>query len=247
MHKGENEMSINVTIWNEYRHELSSEEVGKVYPKGIHNAIKDLLLTQEDFVITTATLDMEDCGLGNGVLENTDVLIWWGHKVHDQLPDVWADRIVERVHCGMGFIALHSAHYSKPFVRLMGGNCSLCWRDEAKEHLWCVMPSHPIAEGVPPVITLPREEMYGEPFGIPTPDELIFIGWFSYGNVFRSGCTFYRGNGRIFYFQPGHETNPIYFREDIGKIIQNAVRWAKPLRRVEKIEAPQILEPLEKG
>ncbi len=231
-------MKTRVTIWNEFVHEQNDEKVKALYPKGIHGAIKDLLQVEDDFEITTATLDQEDCGLNDTLLNNTDVLLWWGHVAHDRVPDELAKKIAERVHCGMGFIALHSAHFSKPFKTLMGGNCTLTWRDDAKEHLWTVLPSHPIAKNVPKVMTFPLEEMYGEPFGIPNPDEVVFMGWFSFGNVFRSGCTFRRGNGNIFYFQPGHETNPIYHREDVGQILRNAVRWAAPQVMLEKLDCP---------
>ena len=78
-------------------------------------------------------------------------------------------------------------------------------------------------------IVLEHEETYGEHFEIPQPDELIFISWFEGGEVFRSGCTFTRGKGHIFYFQPGHETFPIYHQPDIQKVITNAVRWAAPV------------------
>jgi trehalose utilization protein len=72
--------------------------------------------------------------------------------------------------------------------------------------------------------------MYGEFFDIPKPDEVIFTGWFSGGEVFRSGCTFSRGYGKIFYFQPGHEEYPIYYMPEIQKIICNAARFCTPMR-----------------
>ena len=55
--------------------------------------------------------------------------------------------------------------------------------------------------------------------------------FFSGGEVFRSGCTFTRGWGKIFYFQPGHEEYPIYFNPQIQRIITNAVRWAAPVNK----------------
>ena len=58
-------------------------------------------------------------------------------------------------------------------------------------------------------------------------DNLVFISWHPGGEVFRSGCCFVRG-GRIFYFQPGHETFPIYYQPEIQTVITNAVRWVAP-------------------
>ena len=219
---------INVTIWNEGRHEKESESVAKVYPKGIHNCIAEFLGTDEELNVTTATLDDEFNGLPDEVLENTDVLLWWGHMAHDDVPNELVEKIYNRVMRGMGFIALHSAHFSKPFRRLMGTTCSLKWRDGDRERLWCINPSHPIAKGVPENFNIPVEEMYGERFDIPQPDELVFIGWFKGGEVFRSGCCWKRGRGKIFYFRPGHEAYPTYYRDDIRQLLANAVDWAKP-------------------
>ncbi len=231
---------INVTVWNEFRHEKEDEDVKKIYPEGIHNCIKDFLSTDAELNVRTATLDEENCGLSDEVLENTDVLFWWGHGHHDSVPDELVEKIYERVMRGMGFIALHSAHMSKPFRRLMGTTCTLKWRDGDRERLWCVLPSHEIAKGVPEQIVIPVEEMYGERFDIPTPDELIFLGWFSGGEVFRSGCGFYKGNGRVFYFQPGHESNPTYHIPEVQTILKNAVHWAKPNFYLDNLECPHI-------
>ena len=231
---------INVTVWNEFRHEIEDEEVKAVYPTGIHNCIKDFLKTDEELNVRTATLDEENCGLSDDVLNSTDVLIWWGHCHHDKVPDELVEKIYNRVMCGMGFIALHSAHFSKPFKRLMGSTCSLKWRDGDRERLWCVLPSHEIAKGVPEQIVIPVEEMYGERFDVPTPDELIFIGWFNGGEVFRSGCAWNKGLGRVFYFQPGHESNPTYHIPEIQKIITNAVHWANPNFIAKEIDCPWV-------
>jgi trehalose utilization protein len=168
------------------------------------------------------------------------VLIWWGHCHHEEVPDELVEKIYNRVMCGMGFIALHSAHFSKPFKRLMGSTCSLKWRDGDRERLWCVLPSHEIAKDVPEQIVIPVEEMYGERFDVPTPDELIFIGWFSGGEVFRSGCAWNKGLGRVFYFQPGHESNPTYHIEAVQKIIKNAVHWANPNFIAKEIDCPWV-------
>lgn len=221
---------INVTIWNEFIHEKKQESIRAVYPKGIHGAIAEMLGTDKNFNIRTATLDMPEHGLSDEVLNNTDVLIWWGHLAHHLVSDEIAEKVQKRVLDGMGLIALHSAHLSKPFVRLMGTVCRSKWREnDEKERIWVIEPSHPIASGLPEYIELEQEETYGERFEIPAPDELVFISWFSGGEVFRSGCCYKRGLGKVFYFRPGHEAYPTFYREDITKILKNAIIRANPI------------------
>ncbi|SDK24634.1 ThuA domain-containing protein [Natronorubrum texcoconense] len=223
-----------VTIWNEFRHEREDDEVAAVYPDGMHETIADALSDhghdgESDHDVRTATLDEPEHGLSEDVLERTDVLLWWGHEAHDEVSDAVAQRVQERVLEGMGLIVLHSGHYSKPFKRLMGTTCSLQYREDgAKERLWVVDPGHPIADGLEECIDLPRTEMYGEPFDVPEPDRLVFNSWFEGGEVFRSGCCYRRGSGRIFYFRPGHETYPIYENDDVRRVLRNAVDWATP-------------------
>ena len=220
---------VNVTIFNEFMHEQSDERIRKVYPDGIHGAIAEKLSALGDYNIRFATLDMPENGLGTEVLNDTDVLIWWAHCAHDRVSDEVAQRVKDRVLAGMGFIPLHSAHLCKPFKLLMGTVCRSKWREnDEKERIWVIEPSHPIAEGLPEYIELPMEETYGERFEIPKPDELVFISWFSGGEVFRSGCCYNRGLGKIFYFRPGHEEYPTFYRDDIALILRNAVEWAKP-------------------
>ncbi len=233
---------INVTIYNEYLHEVESEEIAAVYPDGIHNCIAAFLGKNEDMQVKTVTLSTVE-ELTDELLNNTDVLLWWGHMAHHKVPDEISERVYNRVMCGMGFIALHSAHFSKPFRRLMGTTCSLCWREGDRERLWNIMPSHPITQGIGNYVEIPAEEMYGERFDIPAPDELIFMGWFKGGEVFRSGCTWYRGLGKVFYFQPGHESNPTYHIPEIQRIITNAVRWAAPLYTLPQIDCPHVESP----
>ena len=225
---------IRVLVWNEFMHEKDEDnKASSIYPDGIHNCIAGFLGKEEDIEVSTATLDDENCGITKERLENTDVIIWWGHCGHHKVPDEVAALVQEAVLNGMGAIFLHSAHKSKPFMRLMGTSCSLTWREsDDLERVWVNVPSHPIAQGIGRYFELPGEETYGEPFGIPTPDELIFTGWFEGGEVFRSGCTWTRDNGRVFYFQPGHETYPTYKNPEVQKIILNAVRWCNPVIRI---------------
>lgn len=216
---------IRVTVWNEYVHEREYEGIAKVYPKGIHGCIADFLDTDEDITVRCATLDMENQGISEEMLENTDVLIWWAHARHEEITDENVRLMQEAVLGGMGLIALHSAHCSKIMKALMGTTMSLNWRNNDSETLQCVKTLHPIADGVPSVIDIPHEEMYSEWFDIPKPDDIVFEGTFSKGEKFRSGITFTRGYGKIFYFQPGHEEYPIYFMPEIQRIITNAVHW----------------------
>ena len=225
---------IKVTIWNEYKHEIELEEIRSVYPEGIHTCIGNFLGANQDIQITYATLAMEEHGLTEEVLKNTDVLIWWGHACHELVEDVIVERVKRYVLQGMGLIALHSAHHSKIMKSLLGTSLNLRWHHDDQEKVICINPGHPIAAGIPDSFVLEKEEMYGEFFDIPTPDDVIFLGWFASGEVFRSGCTFTRGRGKIFYFQPGHEEYPIYYKKEIQQIIENAVYWAKPVNFLAK-------------
>ena len=232
---------ISVTIFNEFCHEKFDKEVQEIYPNGIHQAIADFLATEEDFTVRTVTLDDEDCGLTKEVLDSTDVLLWWGHLRHGDVPDRVAHRVKEAVLKGMGFVPLHSAHHSKPFRLLMGTTCNLNWREEGDlERLWVVNPSHPIAQGIGSYFEVEHEEMYCEPFGIPEPDQLVLIGWYEGGEVFRSGCCYFRENGKIFYFQPGHETYRTYYNPSVQRVIKNAIRWAAPTRRLNGLVCPHV-------
>jgi trehalose utilization protein len=215
-----------VTVWNEHRQERSDTVVGAIYPDGIHRAIGDGLRAA-GFDVATATLDEPDHGLTDDVLAATDVLTWWGHVAHEEVTDAVVERVHRRVLDGMGLIVLHSGHFSRIFKRLMGTSCDLTWREAGeRERLWVVDRSHPIADGLGESFVIDEEEMYGEPFDIPAPDRLVLIGWFQGGEVFRSGCCYQRGRGRIFYFQPGHETHPTYFHPEVRRVIANAARWA---------------------
>ena len=232
---------IKVTVWNEFVHEKESKTVKNIYPEGIHKAIADFLGAEDDIEVRTATLDDAECGLTEDVLRDTDVLIWWGHVAHGRVPDEIVKRVQNEVLKGMGAIFLHSAHHSKLFKALMGTTANLTWREDGdKERLWVSKPSHPIVRGLGRYFELEHEETYGEPFDIPEPDDLVLMGWYNGGEVFRSGCCYRRGNGKIFYFQPGHETVPTYYNESVQLVIKNAVRWVKPDYRAEALECPHV-------
>lgn len=237
---------IKVTIFNEFYHEQdAANQSSKVYPHGIHNAIKDFLKNDE-ICVRTCTLQDPECGLTQEVLDDTDVLIWWAHVKHKDVPDEVAARVHEAVLKGMGAVFLHSAHKSKPFMRLIGSSGNLSWHEsDAKERVWVVSPSSQIAEGLGEYFEIPHEETYSEPFDIPQPDRLVFVGWYSTGEVFRSGCCYNRGLGKVFYFQPGHETYPIYYQPEIQTVIRNAVKWAVPTKRLDILDCPEH-KPLEK-
>ena len=225
-----NRMSrLRVLVWGENVHEKENALVRGIYPNGMHQTIAEGIAEKDQFEVQTATLHDEDHGLTEERLKDIDVLVWWGHAAHGQVNDEVVQRVVSRVWEGMGFIALHSSHFSKPFMRLMGTSCSLNWREAGeKERLWVCNPAHPIARGIDRYFEIENTEMYGEPFAIPTPDEIVFISWFEGGEVFRSGCTWKRANGKIFYFRPGHEAYPIYHHPTVRLVLRNAVTWAAP-------------------
>lgn len=219
---------IQATVWNENYHEMEMSEVRAIYPDGIHGAVAGALKALPDVQVRTATQEEPEHGLTEEVLQNTDVLFWWGHARHGQVADEIVDRVQKRVLEGMGLIVLHSGHASKIFQRMMGTRTyDLRWHEEGyMTRLWVMDPAHPIAQGLGDYFELPAEETYGEHFDIPKPDDLVFVSWFPSGEVFRSGCCWHRGLGRIFYFQPGHETFPIYHDKTVHKVLQNALYWA---------------------
>lgn len=221
-------MTLNAVVWHENIHDQQEPWVRDIYPLGIHHCIADALNVDPEIYATTATLQEPEQGLSAERLAATDVLLWWGHVAHDQVADEIVDRVQARVLEGMGLIVLHSAHFSRIFRRLMGTTCTLGYRDSGEwERLWVTNPGHPIAQGIDRYLDLQLSEMYCEPFGIPNPNEVVFISNFAGGEVFRSGATWQRGNGRIFYFGPGHETFPIYHDPSIQLILRNAVHWAR--------------------
>ncbi|MFC7623700.1 ThuA domain-containing protein [Microlunatus sp. GCM10028923] len=240
---------IRVTVWGENHHENSDrdrEGMAERYPDGMHGAIAAGLteLLGDQVQVRTATQDQPEHGLTDEVLESTDVLTWWGHATHGQVDDKIVDKVYQRVLGGMGLLALHSAHFSKIFIKLMGTSCSLTWRNsQDTELVWTTNPGHPIAEGVPHPIVIDEQEMYGEYFDIPHPDEQIFISTFSGGEVFRSGCTWRRGKGKVFYFSPGDQEYPVYHHPDIKRVLANGVRWAAPDRAGEFVTPSVVNQP----
>lgn len=240
---------IKVTIWNENIHEKDQSALGdlcrKWYPNGIHNYLAGALAA-DDLEIRAVSLDMPEQGLPDSLIEDTDVLMWWGHVAHERVADALAEKLAQRVCDGMGLIVMHSGHLSKIFRRLMGTRCTLHWREVGeKERVWAVPRKHPITAGLPESFVIPHTEMYGESFDVPDDGKIIFASWYEGGNVFRSGLTFNRGNGKIFYFSPGHETFPIYHNEYVQKVLANAIRWAKPDFR-DNTFVSHTPEPLEK-
>ena len=220
-------MTIRTVVWGENVHERVNAVVRKIYPDGMHGCIAEALNEHDAIRATTATLQDPEHGLTSERLAETDVLLWWGHAAHGDVSDAVVERVVEAVWAGMGLIVLHSGHFSKVFKRLMGTPCNLSWREAGeRERVWITAPNHPITAGLPQFFELEHEEMYGEPFGIPEPDDTVMIGWFQGGEVFRSGVTYRRGAGRIFYFQPGHETYPTYRDATVRQVLRNAVLWA---------------------
>jgi trehalose utilization protein len=239
-------MALKVTVWNEGVHEATQPEIAAIYPHGIHGAIAEGLseLLGDEVVVRTATLDDPEHGLSEEALEQTDVLLWWGHIAHDRVSDEVVERVRRHALGGMGLIVLHSGHFSKIFIRMLGTTCSLRWRNPEggeRELVWNVNPTHPIAEGVEQPIVIDAQEMYGEFFDIPTPDDLVFISSFTGGEVFRSGVTFTRGRGKIFYFSPGDQEYPVYFHPQVRRVLANGVKWAAPIAGSR--QAPEVSNP----
>lgn len=228
--------NIRVTVWNEFRHEAKPGKPQEIYPQGMHTVIADYLKKQPGLQVRTATLDEPEHGLTDEVLADTDVLTWWGHMAHGDVQDEIVERVKNRVLNGMGLIVMHSGHFSKIFKALMGTSCDLKWREVGeKERVWVIDHAHPIASGLSEYFEVPHSEMYGERFDIPQPDELVFVSWYEGGEVFRSGCCYHRGLGKIFYFSPGHETYPIYYQEEVMKVISNGIKWAAPMNAPEPV------------
>ncbi len=242
----EESTKLRVLVWNEGRHEKQDPDVARVYPDGIHAALAEALRAG-GLDATTATIDDPEHGLTGEALRQTDVLFWWGHVAHDEVRDEIVDRVHQKVLDGMGLVVLHSAHFSKIFRKLMGTSGNLKWREAGeRERVWVVDPGHPIAAGLGEYFEIESEEMYGEHFDVPPPEALVFVSWFQGGEVFRSGCCYRRGRGKVFYFRPGHETYPTYYHAQVRRVLVNAARWAAPIAgpQVQFGHRPEPLEAL---
>jgi trehalose utilization protein len=241
----------HVTVWNEYKNERGRvPQAAEQYPDGLHEAIAEGL-GERGLSVETATRHDPEHGLTEAVLDRTDVLAWFGHSAHDEVGDAVVERVKERVLDGMGLIVLHSGQGSRIFTELMGTRCTLKWRNQTehpgeKERLWVVEPSHPIADGVDEYFEIPQAEAFGEPFEIPAPDTLVFVSWFEGGDVCRSGCCYRRGQGKVFYFRPGHEAHPVYYQSEVRRVLANAARWATPDAAADhEVTDREPLEPVE--
>ncbi len=240
---------MRVTLFTEYNDSMVDDEARVSYPEGMNAALEAFLKTENEVTTIVHSKDDDGSALTEEILKNTDVLVWWGHWYHGGVSDRVVDMVVDFVNRGMGFIALHSAHESKPFRRLVGTSGALSWREMGEnERLWVIEHAHPITKGIDKYIDIPHEEMYGEPFSIPAPDELLFISWFRGGEVMRSGCVFNRGYGKIFFFRPGHETLPTYLIPEIQRVVLNAVKYVAPVSGVldAPIKSVWVKEPPEK-
>ncbi|GCF14723.1 trehalose utilization protein ThuA [Haloarcula mannanilytica] len=231
---------VAVTVWNENQHERATGPANAMYPDGIHTALAEMLVSH-GHTVQTATLDEPEHGLTADVLAETDVLLWWGDVAHDAVTDTVAARVEQAVRGGMGFIPLHSSYESKPFESLMGTSGVLRWREEGeRERVWVVEADHPITDGLPEEFELERAEIYGQGFDLPQPDTLVTVSWCDDGTVFPSGCCYHPGDGRVFYFQPGHETFPVYHHPAVQQLLHNAVEWAAPTCRTERSRGAQL-------
>lgn len=205
-----------------------------VYPNDINGAIAEGLADMPGWEVITASIKDPDQGISDDLLKRTDVLIWWGHKKHGLVKNALVAKIENRVkNEGMGFISLHSSHFAKPNKALMGTECS--WGayegDSSNLRVTVADPVHPIAKGVADFTTV-HEERYSEPYAVPEPEAVVFTGVHEIKkggeDPSRIGLCWHVGKGKFFYFQAGHETNPIFYDKNVRTIMRNAVEWAAP-------------------
>jgi len=213
---------LRVLLWSE------RTEPVEIYPTGINGALADYLNKQDGIEAKTAQLSDPEAGLGEAALANADVLIWFGHKKHKDVPDEIVERVVRHIReRGLGFIALHSAHYSKPLKVALQASGS--WSDYQNrgwaEQVWVVSPNHPLAKGLKD-FTLPKEEIYTEPFDVPAPEAVILEATWPSGHRTRECMVWTLGKGRFVYLRPGHEEYPTFFIPEMQRLISNAVLWA---------------------
>src|SRR5918997_3882812 len=131
------QLPVRVTVWGENVHERTEEHVRAIYPDGMHAAVAAGIAEHlgDGVRARTATLEEPEHGLAQAVLDDTDVLTWWGHAAHDQVEDAIVERVHDAVLGGMGLLVLHSGHYAKIFRRLLGTSCSLRWRKAGEREL----------------------------------------------------------------------------------------------------------------
>jgi len=217
-----------VVVWSE------GTAPKNVYPNDINGAVAEGLKDLKGWDVVVANLSDPEQGLPDDLLNRADVLIWWGHQRHDQVKDALVAKIVKRVkEDGMGFISLHSSHFAKPNKALMGTPCT--WGayvgDSTTLKVTVKDSKHPIAKGVKE-FTIVHNERYSDPYAVPTPKSVVFEGVATLKDgkedPSQQGLTWEIGKGKVFYFQPGHETNPVFFDPNVKKIMMNAVKWAAP-------------------
>ena len=239
---------LSVVVWNEHVQERNNPAIYANYPEGLHTVIAQALRRTPGtgakalpVDVSTATLDEPEHGLSEARLQTCDVLIWWGDVAHEEVSDEVVQRIHRRVLEGMGLIVLHAGYSSKIFRRLLGTSCTVKRRaKDERERLWIVAPSHPIAAGLSERFELPVEETYGESFDVAQPDSTVFISWFEGGEVFRSGCCWERGYGRLFYFRPGNIGHPTFHNVNVQRVLANAVQWVAPRFRFNAIDIAPV-------
>jgi trehalose utilization protein len=225
---------IRVLAWSE------RSEPADVYPRGINGQFAEFLKSEKDIVVKTANITDPEQGLSEEALAAADVVIWFGHKMHARVTDENVDRVLRHIRTrGMGFMPIHSSHYSKPFQKLMvriaeekgvhlddtPGKWAKVRNEGAAETIQVIAPRHPIAHGITE-FTIPKTETYWNPFVVPPPDTKIFAGRSDNGMQDGSDGLLWRyGKGQVFYFRPGHETYPIYFQPEVQRVLKNAVRF----------------------
>ena len=269
---------VRVLVWDEQQ----SQQKAAYGEKFLGETIAEYLGKQEGLSVQSVGLADSEQGLSDGALDAADVLVFWCHRRIKEQDDARAEAVVKRVLEGkLSLVALHSAHWAKPFVRLMQERAKSdalaqipeaerarakveylndmpiykgvkqdtpltpsftregevwklvlpqcvfpAWRaDGLPSHVTTLLPRHPIAAGLPVQWDIPQTEMYGEPFHVPAPDEVIFEEKWDKGEFFRSGCVWQVGKGRVFYFRPGHETYPVFKQAEPLRVVENAVRW----------------------
>lgn len=272
---------IRVVVWDEQQPAQK-----QAYENYLGNAIAEFLKQRPGLDVKSVRLDDPEQGLSQQTLDACDVLVWWGHVRQGEIKRETGQHLVDRIKQGkLSLIALHSAHWSVPFIEAMNERaiadalatltpeerklatvdairpekysqpkrdakltpnvekivqpdgkivlkvqlpncCFPSYRGDGKpSHVRTLLSNHPIAAGIPAQFDVPHTEMYDEPFHVPAPDEVIFEERWDAGERFRSGAVWKIGQGRLFYFRPGHETFDVFKQPETLQIVENAVRW----------------------